>query len=267
VVRMPKYEKIRNRILREKLAKPDEPKKSRVWAFVNSGIVLWALSAFFLTLGSGYFSNHAQCMRDSEQLIERRRALGEEIMARSYAFKDKVEAATNVQKMPFMPDNSGSASPELAKVPYLQLSTERVMLDQRVTFDNLPDDLVSKAKAAWIESAIARQNKIDKDFQKSVDGSKFKQDPTTLFKFRKLTAQLQFEQTHFDHELDALVYTFQPNCTPLNLVEFVLGYKPRIIEATASTLFADESIKGILRDHIKVITDLENQLTDVVSSM
>jgi hypothetical protein len=50
--------------------------------------------------------------------------------------------------------------------------------------------------------------------------------------------------------------------------DFVLhGYKPRIIEATASTLFADESIKGILRDHIKVITDLQNQLADVVSSM
>jgi hypothetical protein len=265
---MPKYEKIRNRMLREKppASKPDGRWKT-LWLVLNSGFVLWLLSAVVLTLGGGYFSNHAQCMRDSEQLIERRRGLGEEIMTRSYAFKDKVDAATTAQKMPVMPDNGGSGSAELAKMPFVQLSAEHILLDQRVAFDNLPDNFVLKAKAAWIQSAITRQSKISEDFARSVQDQKFKQDPATQFKFRKLNAQLQFEQTHFDHELDALAYTFQSNCTPYNLVWFALGYKPRIIEATPSSLFADESIKGILRDHIKLITDLQNQLTDVVSSM
>lgn len=51
MAKMPKYEKIRNRLLRGKPA----PKPNRIWVLINSGFVLWLLSALFLTLGGRLF--------------------------------------------------------------------------------------------------------------------------------------------------------------------------------------------------------------------
>lgn len=206
-------------------------------------------------------------MRDSEQLIERRRMLGEEVMGRNYAFSEKVEAAANVKNMPFTADLAGSGSLDLAKVPYLQLLQEFSLIDGRVVYEDLPDDFVAKAKSAWRQMEKEKSQKISDDFNKAVAGQKNKQDPAVFFKYRKLMAQLQFEQVHFEHELGALAYIFQPDCTPPNLVLFALGYKPQIIEAVPSPLFRDDSIKSVLREHIQRITDLQNQLKDALSSM
>lgn len=267
MARMPKYEKLRNGMLHKKLAAPPEKPKSKLWAFVNSGIVLWLLSALFLTLGGGYFTNHAQCMRDSEQLIERRRMLGEELLGRNYAFSEKVEAATNVKGIPFLPDLAGSNNPSLAKVPYLSILGEFGLIDGRVVYNDLPDDFVAKAKYAWLQIDTEKNKKLHDDLQTTLAGQKRSQDPAVFFKFRKLMAEAQFEQMHFEHELSVLAYTFQANCTPKNLVFFALGYKPPIIEAVTSPLFGDDGIKSILREHIERITDLQNKLKDVVLSM
>jgi hypothetical protein len=267
VARMPKYEQIRNRMLREKHAPKAAGFWKGLWAVLNAGFVLWLLSAAFLTLGVGYFTNHAQCMRDANQMIERRLMLGEELMGRNYAFSQRVEGATNVKAVPFLPDLTGSTTPELAKVPYLTVLNRFGLIDGRVVYDDLPDDFVAKAKSLWAQIEIERQKKMDENFKKTLEGQKRNQDPVAFFNFRKLLAEVQFEQMHFEHELSALAYTFQPNCTPSALVFFALGYQPRILEAVPSPLFGNESIKSILREHIKRITDLEIKLNDAVSSM
>ncbi|KJC49094.1 hypothetical protein UP09_07635 [Bradyrhizobium sp. LTSP885] len=262
---MPKYEKIRNRMLRERLAKPVEPKKSKLWAFINSGIVLWLLSALLLSVGGGYVTNHAQCMKEAEQLINRQSMFIQELYGRELAFKTTVDDAKTVQKIPFLPGSDGSIWPELAKLQYLQVLQEFGLLNGRVAYDDLPDDFIAKARAKWIEFNIAKQNKISENFDKSqLPGPQPKTDPAVFFKFRKLLGQLQFEDQSFQHDLNAVAYYFEPNCTVVNTFFLALGYKPQIMAARVSPVYKEETFKQIFKDAIARISALQSELHAVL---
>jgi hypothetical protein len=48
-----------------------EKKQNRIWAFLNSGIVLWFLTAMIITVGGSFITNHKQCLADARQIISR----------------------------------------------------------------------------------------------------------------------------------------------------------------------------------------------------
>ena len=87
VARMPKYEKIRNERDRAHQKKSlGVPKRNVVLAVINSGFFLWLLSAALLTGGGGYITNHQECMREANQLIQRRSLVSEEMFGRLVAY-------------------------------------------------------------------------------------------------------------------------------------------------------------------------------------
>jgi hypothetical protein len=127
VARMPKYQKLRNArsraFQRELLQRIDQPKPSRLWTFLNSALFIWFLSASLLTVGGGYITNHQQCMRDADQIINRRTHLTSEIFARNAAFAASVADAKKLQP-PFLPGKQGSLYPDLSNIPYGEVERE-----------------------------------------------------------------------------------------------------------------------------------------------
>jgi hypothetical protein len=142
-MRMPKYEKIRNKLIRD-AQKP--PKPNKFWLVLNSGIFLWFLSASLLTVGGGYVTSHQVCMREADQLIERRDGLSREIHSRRLAFHETVANAKTVEQLVIVPTTKGSVYPDLEKTPYNEIEQELRKLGFRIDYDELPDDAVTRAR-------------------------------------------------------------------------------------------------------------------------
>jgi hypothetical protein len=134
--RMPKYEKIRNRRILERAKR--ETVRSRLWMLLNSGIFLWFLSAILLTIGGGYITNHQQCMRDADQIIDRRSRLNLELLSRNTSFASRVSAAKTFQP-PFAPDKRGSVYADLANTSYSEVQRELWKLNEQIVKDELPE--------------------------------------------------------------------------------------------------------------------------------
>ena len=76
----------------------EAPKRNRFLAVINSAFFLWCISALFLTVGGGYLTNHQQCVREADQLIERRSLLTQELYGRQLAFS-RCYSACNIDPL------------------------------------------------------------------------------------------------------------------------------------------------------------------------
>lgn len=92
-----------------------EPKKRNwfvrfflvVGKVINSAIFIWFLTAIFVTLGSGYLTQHRQCLADAEGVIERISKLRSEIVRRQRTYLSDVMSARTLEKAPLAPTNTG----------------------------------------------------------------------------------------------------------------------------------------------------------------
>jgi hypothetical protein len=63
MARMPKYEKLRNQLIRnDRKSFSPALKRNIIVAIINSGFFLWVLSAIFLTFGGSFISKHSDCV-------------------------------------------------------------------------------------------------------------------------------------------------------------------------------------------------------------
>jgi hypothetical protein len=70
MARMPKYEKLRNRMIRNALRASAVPeKKNKFFALVNSPAFLWLASVLLISLGGWYASAHTSCARSADAQI------------------------------------------------------------------------------------------------------------------------------------------------------------------------------------------------------
>ena len=98
MTRMPKYEKIRNRMHRQ-TAISEKPEKGRLLAIVNSAFFLWLMTAIFLTIGGTYFTTVQKCMADAESAIYQWEMADSELSNRDYYFKYAVANAGSISNL------------------------------------------------------------------------------------------------------------------------------------------------------------------------
>jgi hypothetical protein len=226
---MPKYEKIRNRLVRE--SQKPAPKPNKLWLVLNSGIFLWVLSASLLTVGGGYVTNHQSCMREAEQLIDRHEKLGREMYARRLAFNKTVADAKTVEQLVTIPSTNGSIYPELEKLPYSELELELRKLNFRVEFDELPDNAITQFREEMRMMLAQFINKSDEAPDPLQSKNPPRKELDKFFSVRKLVSLFLAEQTDFDRAFDTYVLNFQPDCMISKTFSNALGNKPDIIRA------------------------------------
>jgi hypothetical protein len=257
VARMPKYQKLRNarsRAFQRELLQRIDPKPNRLWIFLNSALFIWFLSAGLLTVGGGYITNHQQCMRDADQLTSRRAHLVSELLSRKAAFATSVANVKRLQP-PFLPGKQGSLYPDLANVSYGEVEKEFWTIIERVEWEELPDKRIIDAQLRWLDYSSSR---ADREYERFRETSPFLKDDDTLKQFKK-TVELQALCDRFSTDLDALAYSYQPDCTILKTLGAALGYKPRIVKAVVSPLFLLGDTHTILHEDIDDIEKLQRQ--------
>lgn len=241
--RMPKYEKIRNRRILER--NKSETKPSRLWVLVNSGIFLWFLSAALLTVGGGYITNHQQCMRDADQIIERRSHLSLEILSRNASFASRVNGDKTLRP-PFTPDKQGSIYADLANISYSDVQRELWKLNEQIHKDELPVKEMQEAQYRWLTFNSTRVDREYDNYREAPSSS----TPSDAINFLKTTVQLQSLYDQFDRDLDVLAYSYRPDCTIISTLLSALGYKPPIVRASISPLFDLGDTRIILKEDI-----------------
>jgi hypothetical protein len=249
---MPRYEKLRNARLRgfrkEVLGAVEPPKATRLWRFLNSAFVIWCLSAILLTVGGGYITNHQQCMRDADQIIDRRSHLASEIFGRNAAFATRVADAKTLEP-PFFPGKQGSLYPDLSNIPYREVERELWSINDRIEREELPDIEMQNAQIRWLDVMSSR---ADREFEKFRQPS-LPSKPDEALKEFKITVALQSLYDTFNRDLDMLAYFYRPDCTILKTLGTALGYKPQIVKASISPSFFLPDTRDILKDDIDQI--------------
>jgi hypothetical protein len=267
VAKMPKYEKIRNR--RERIvskALASGSRKNVLFAVINSAFFLWCLSALLLTIGGGYITNHQQCMRDADQLVERRNMVSKELSGRLSAFFAALEAATTLKQLPVSPSASGSAVSELSKLSYFDVQQEWWKILSRTEYDELPYTSIRNTQIDWLKFNHDQAHKSFEEAQLPVDGKARKLDPTLEFRFRKLHRRLFVGLESFQYDIDRLAYYYEPNCTPLRTFAVALGYKPQIVRARVSP-FIENEILNPLAETIEGFDKLKSETMLINSAM
>jgi hypothetical protein len=214
---MSKWEKMRNDRERafQKRMVGTPPKRNVVLAMINSAFFLWCLSAVFLTVGGSYVANHQACMREADQLLERRNLIGNELLGRQLAFSVKLEGAKTLKEIPPSPTNAGSSLPEFSKMTYWNVQQEWLKILQRIEYEDLPDSSIKELRRDWLDFNSQVADQLFDDVNKPIPNKPAKIDAALELKTRKLHAQLFSGYDSFLHDLDTYAYFFQPNCTPV----------------------------------------------------
>jgi hypothetical protein len=215
VARMPKYEKIRNQRERAFQKRSIVPKRNIVLATINSAFFLWFLSAVLLTVGGGYITNHQQCMRDAEVLIERGDMIYHELNGRQDALLSELEDATTLSKLPTLSSTKGSFYPQWKKFSVFDVEMDSVRLADRIQYDPLPDTKFLKARNKWSAFNEKLLDRSIDESQKLTEGKPRKLEPNREFKREKLRLQILFSFKRFAHEFEEFAFHRQPDCTPL----------------------------------------------------
>jgi hypothetical protein len=204
---------------------PNTPHKRHiVLVAVNSASFFCFLSVALLAAGSGYVANHEACLREADQLIERRSLISVELLGRQRSF---------------------SSVPEFSKMTYGDIQQERLKVLRRVEYEELPDGSIEQLQREWLE------------FNPQVAGEPFGSVTTQIrndAKVRKLRSPLFSGHDSFLRDLDTYVYFFQANCTPLRTLGVALGHEPQIVLASVSPLFENGSMRRSLRDRLAAST-------------
>lgn len=247
------------------IASLEKPKGNRFWAFINSAIFIWFLSATVLAMGGGYITNHQQCLHDAEQIIDRRARLGLELAGRQRAFNDTVQQAKTQKDAPFGPGIKGSVYDDLSKMSYFEVSNEFLKLEGRVERVQFPDgDEIHQARMKWMEFNRALADKMFDEAQKPILGNGPPTDKAQQakdFKMQQLMTQLNFEIMSFDRDIDNYAYSLEPNCNLIFVGASVLGYKPPIVLASISPLYQlGSGFSEIFQDRKESIEKLQAQV-------
>ncbi len=259
---MPKYEKIRNKRERasQKLLSASVPKRNIVFAIINSAFFIWCLSAALLTVGGGYVTNHQLCMREADQLNERRNLISREMFGRQLAFSVTLENVTTLKKLPSGPTAAGSAVPEFSKMTYFDVQQEFLKVLSRIEYEELPDSSISNVQRAWSEFNSEQADGLRDEFNKPLDDRLKKIDPNFELRSRKLYSKLFNDFGFFQHNIDTYAYYFHADCSPLKSLGVALGYKPRIVLGSVSPIFESGAIKNTFADAIERFNKLKSDI-------
>jgi hypothetical protein len=254
VVRMPKYQKLRNeldRSLQQAVRRKFEQQKSSTfWAFLNSAIFIWFLTSVVLASAGGYITSHQQCMKEANETIENRAHLLSELQSREEAIIKNYREGDDLRLA--ATSKVGSLHSDLANLSYEQLYNRVRSLNEQVENVQLPDPRVDAIVTRY--ATFARRDfylRLRQD-RLGEDAPKVPPVPAPLLRLLNL----------LDRDLAAMAYLFGPNCTIRNTVAFALGYNPKIVSASISPVFFDQNVRAIFEADADQIEQLEKQLRE-----
>ena len=210
-------------------AASEPPKRNIVLAVVGSASFFWFLSATLLAAGGGYVANHEACLREADQLIERRSLISSELLGRQGSF---------------------SSIPEYSKMTYGDVQREWLKVLRRVEYEELPDSSIEQLQREWLEFHPQVADERFGGVTKPIRNDAVRINPVLEPKVRKLRSPLFSDYDSFLRDLDTYVYFFQTNCTPLRTLGVALGHEPQIVLASVSPLFENGSMRRSLRGRL-----------------
>ena len=220
---MPFHEQLRNKrdleFQARVLAAVEKPKPNPLWEFVNKPAILWLMSALFLTAGGAYLTNHQQCMRDADRLIDNYNDIASEIRFRRDKLADLIQKATS----------AGEVHAIAGNIPYLHASLKDTKLVE----------LTGGFRRLWIRThgdrapfppdATFRRFGQDRFFATFLDGSiPSKLTDKDLKPFQDFTRRIR---RGWQAEANEVVGpTLVPNCSVTNTASIIFGGTPTIVE-------------------------------------
>jgi hypothetical protein len=226
------------------------PKRNIVLIVVNSASFFWFLSAALLAAGGGYVANHEACLREADQLIERRSLISFELLGRQRSSSIKLESSSAYNGAPSGSSNAGSSVPEFSKMTYGDVQQEWLKALRRVEYEELPDGSIEQLQREWLEFNPQVADEPFGDVNKPIRNDAVKINPVLESKVRKLRSPLFSGYDSFLRDLDTYVYFFQTNCTPLRTLGVAFGHKPQIVLASVSPLFENGSMRRSLQGRL-----------------
>lgn len=215
---------------RRVLAALEKPPGNRFWAVLNSGIVIWLLSTSVIVLGGGYITSHLQCLKDANQLIDKREIVLSEYNSLIQKYRDAIEKSTSSKDLASALIIKEPSDNGLSNLSLGELGNEFLKADSRTSYDEIPDKAVDNTRMDWLKFA---NDATDKQFDKAANNTLYGISPgennLNAFRSDKLVDLYNAEGWSFDLDNDLRAYTAVPNCSAINIAFTVLGYEPPIV--------------------------------------
>jgi hypothetical protein len=139
---MPRYAKLQNALAR----RSEGAKTNRIWAFLNSALGLWVLSAIFLTVGGAAVSSRNQCRSTFETDADTFRQLSIEIAGRQQRIINTARTSSNdIDFRKGISDNRFTSFKQFDGQPLSALLFQQSHLRRKLKVFPL-DDEISKEK-------------------------------------------------------------------------------------------------------------------------
>jgi hypothetical protein len=126
-MKMPKYEKIRNKRMglfrRRDPEKPSEP-PSRLWTFLNSSFGLWVLTATFGSLVAATYSSLQVCIKDADDRVAKYSRLQSEIQSRQSEILEAINRAESIDDLRSRLKNIAANRHEFKDTPLRSLNLD-----------------------------------------------------------------------------------------------------------------------------------------------
>jgi hypothetical protein len=126
-MKMPKYEKIRNKRMglfrRRDPEKPSEP-PSRLWTFLNSSFGLWVLTATFGSLVAATYSSLQVCIKDADDRVAKYSRLQSEIQSRQSEILEAINRAESIDDLRSRLKNIAANRQEFKDTPLRSLNLD-----------------------------------------------------------------------------------------------------------------------------------------------
>jgi hypothetical protein len=219
----------------------EKPTRGRISAIINSGFFLWLMSAVFLALGGSFFTNHQQCMRDAELLIDRHEHLRVEMRYRNaMEVNERAEAKSAYSEEDL--HDKGRHFDDLKKSEDKDVALELQRVTDRIDYEDAPQN------ANKIAAIQANQRYV---FSRYMIFSPVPENEHHYAIFLKPYYQFQWILYKYG-------YTYQPSCSPKSLVEIALGYRPKIISATP-----DHRVANIVDGTIDKMANMVSRVMEI----
>jgi hypothetical protein len=226
------------------------PKRNITLVVISSASFFWLLSAALLAAGGGYVANHEACLREADQLIERRSLISVELLGRQ-----RFESSGADNEAPSGSSSAGSSVPEFSGMTYGEIQREWLKVLRRIEYQNLLDSSIDQMQREWLKFNRQVADEPSGDVNKPTRNATVEINPVLESKVRNLRS-VQFNgYDSFLRDLDTYVYSFHTNCTPLRTLGVALGHKPRIVLASVFPYFENSSMRKGLQGRLASSTN------------
>jgi hypothetical protein len=200
--------------------------------YANMPIVLWALSAALLSLGSAYFAGYQQCIRDASDLGEKYHQLSYQLFERNERIGDAVQNARSISELRDTANIVVSQHPELRDINSLTIEGKLSRIEDRIDLSRISD----------LRALTYPKNIFSRERERFESGEFQYPHPYINFGFLDLRTSdkdlvaLKAYVSNARKMAEGIFHSQQwtvifPSCSPVKVAASLVGYNPQIMYA------------------------------------